>query len=88
MIQPNDAGIYPNQTISVGGWPDSLSLISVWPDPLTIVPHPGAYYHPRPHLCPVCLGRTIVPRDFYGATENDALVTQCRSCEGIGVLWR
>jgi len=49
---------------------------------------------PQPYRCPVCEGKGCVPSGFYGAvgthewTVSDLTPEQCRSCGGIGVIWR
>lgn len=45
----------------------------------------------KPHLCPVCHGKGLVPFDFYLSNMsitiiNPSLIT-CRTCIGAGVLW-
>lgn len=40
----------------------------------------------KPHVCPVCLGRTTVPAHFYGPSEFSQQEERCRSCFGTGVV--
>ena len=44
-----------------------------------------------PHRCPVCCGRSIVPKGFYGCngnfTASDTMPEQCRSCHGLGIIY-
>ena len=49
--------------------------------------------HPQtPHLCPVCVGKGIVPHNFYisvdgsGLTSNAAPIV-CKSCTGSGIIY-
>ncbi len=49
----------------------------------------------EPHRCPVCDGRGTVPLGFYDGTVDHSGTTttvphteNCRSCLGVGVLWR
>ena len=48
--------------------------------------------HNTPHRCPVCDGRGSVPRGFYmtylTGSSTSAMPEVCRSCAGLGVLWR
>jgi len=45
-----------------------------------------------PYRCPVCDGRGIIPIGFYTGMSEGAVSNMtpedCRSCEGIGVVWR
>lgn len=47
-----------------------------------------------PHRCPICDGKGKVQRGFYdhigveSYAVSDAMPECCRSCNGIGVLWR
>lgn len=46
----------------------------------------------KPHICPVCSGKGIVPNGFYSSTRNIWIITttvpeKCRSCDGTGVVW-
>ena len=54
----------------------------------------------NPKLCPVCVGRGSVPKDLYHAPlpkdwepgeypaiREDCPETECRTCEGLGVIW-
>ncbi len=48
----------------------------------------------KPHLCPVCNGKGIVPNGFYLYTTSElgygnTSVTPeiCRTCMGKGIIW-
>ena len=42
----------------------------------------------QPFRCPVCLGRTTVPNDFYEKRSGTSNVLEiCRSCNGTGIVW-
>lgn len=45
----------------------------------------------RPHRCPVCLGRGLMPRGFYdtdmGARNSAVGDEPCRTCLGKGLIW-
>jgi len=45
----------------------------------------------RPHTCPVCAGRGLVPQGFYLAVERFSSThtapETCRSCCGQGIVW-
>jgi len=45
----------------------------------------------RPHVCPVCNGRGLVPGGFYDIDNlRITLVTKpemCRTCGGTGIVW-
>lgn len=44
----------------------------------------------QPYKCPVCVGKTVVPKDFYPSSLNpdiNPLYEKCRSCEGSGVVY-
>ena len=45
----------------------------------------------KPHICPVCRGRGLVPVDFYlsqtGELGSIAGDERCRSCNGTGIVW-
>lgn len=49
----------------------------------------------KPHKCPVCGGRGLVPWQFYQlyynqegtASNNYGATTDCRSCQGTGIVW-
>ena len=45
-----------------------------------------------PHLCPVCIGKGIVPNGFYRVltqcyTTSDITPETCKPCNGTGVIW-
>jgi hypothetical protein len=45
----------------------------------------------RPHRCPVCGGKGIVPNGFYSSPSsswvgNSATPEMCRACTGAGVV--
>lgn len=45
----------------------------------------------RPHACPVCEGRGIVPPYFYNywaIVSTNGASEMCRSCQGTGIVWR
>jgi hypothetical protein len=46
----------------------------------------------RPHTCPVCQGRGVLPAGFYHPSGAASLTStapeRCRSCSGKGYLWR
>lgn len=52
----------------------------------------GTSPNPKPHQCPVCFGRGLVPNGFYTAVGSSSWLTscceseQCRSCEGKGYV--
>ena len=47
----------------------------------------------KPHICPVCGGKGLVPHDYYRVERNwDSTTTNiipetCRTCEGTGIVW-
>lgn len=46
----------------------------------------------QPHVCPVCLGKGIVPNGFYLYPHNQWFSSstspeKCKSCQGSGVVW-
>ena len=45
----------------------------------------------KPHRCPICDGRGIVPGGFYNATGETWTATNaaepCRACNGIGIIY-
>ena len=46
----------------------------------------------KPHKCPVCNGRGLVPKGFYQTqagyiVSDDITNEQCRSCNGTGIVW-
>ena len=45
----------------------------------------------KPHRCPVCDGRGIVPAGFYETTSYGStaipMPDNCRTCNGSGVVW-
>ena len=47
----------------------------------------------KPHCCPVCSGKGLVPNGFYLAVGIDNYSTSsitpdtCRSCNGEGIVW-
>lgn len=46
----------------------------------------------KPHICPICHGKGIVPNGFYSNTKEiwtkeDIIPEKCRSCMGTGILW-
>jgi len=47
----------------------------------------------RPFVCPVCNGNGLVPNGFYNQTSGnwgttDITPEQCRTCNGIGIVWK
>ncbi len=43
---------------------------------------------PKPHLCPVCGGRTFVPSGFYSPLSlTSASDEPCRSYNAKGIVW-
>jgi len=48
----------------------------------------------RPHICPVCGGKGLVPAGFYNIEYDSYTYTTdvpqpetCRSCGGTGIVW-
>jgi hypothetical protein len=46
----------------------------------------------KPHVCPVCWGKGIVPNNFYLTpghewTGQSLSPETCRSCGGSGIVW-
>jgi hypothetical protein len=70
-----------------------VTTLQVGNDPVTELAK-GLFGAPskQVQLCPVCLGRGIVPSGFYmvpagqGHTTSDARPDKCRTCAGQGVL--
>lgn len=49
-------------------------------------------YGIKPHKCPICEGRIILPAGFYsslpgGSSLSNATAEKCRSCNGTGIIW-
>lgn len=40
-----------------------------------------------PYRCPVCDGRREVPAGFYLSVGLSVAPEQCKSCNGLGILW-
>lgn len=46
----------------------------------------------KPHACPVCFGKGVVPNGFYNTTTGNYSITstaseKCQSCWGAGIVW-
>lgn len=46
-----------------------------------------------PYCCPICLGNGLVPGGFYSQlsgywASSTISFEKCRSCNGIGTIWR
>jgi hypothetical protein len=46
--------------------------------------YPAIQLSHRPHKCPVCEGKGVVPAGFY---TDDVANQKCRPCGGKGVIW-
>ena len=62
--------------------PENLSQDKPWP-----------WREEKPHVCPVCKGRGIVPADFYESRHQFGTIAAprnvpCRTCNGMGIVWR
>lgn len=48
-------------------------------------------YQLKPHICPVCNGKTTVPNGFYNtlgaSSSTNSEPETCRSCNGKGIIW-
>jgi len=42
-----------------------------------------------PYLCPVCMGKGLVPSGFYTLLDvsSSASPEQCKPCAGTGIVW-
>ena len=45
----------------------------------------------KPHKCPVCNGKGLLPCGFYNLSSkgilSDELIEQCKTCKGEGIIW-
>ena len=43
----------------------------------------------KPHACPVCFGKGIVPNGFYTGnySTTSTVPEQCKTCWGVGIVW-
>jgi len=68
-------------------WPYTVVWDHLWPRGTYTPPEFQCTAERKPHICPVCYGRGIVPAGFYETTFTEAQEEPCRSCQGTGIVW-
>ena len=82
----DDDYTYPDYTIKITGNEGNQDYEVIWNN------QTGC--ERRPHVCPVCGGKGLVPAGFYNIGYDPYTYTTdipqpelCRSCGGTGIVW-